>query len=296
MGNSIRTVGLLRTVEAGQKEPFHYQLGRGFINLSEKEFSVTRSGIWSEKWTMSYNVGLSTSILSLTRSGKDEGATRLHIPFFSATSDSYYGYDLEVETVTESDVLVNPRWVAEASGRGTSKTIERSTQTRAGGSVTETCFCLFRTEDTRSLVVLEMKKRNKEEGPYAVTLAHYFAIIDGSRTETDFGLSVVVKIRATKGNLDVTVEGPEQHPALGLRYLFQETMKTKIWKPTLCPHCANAQNQRSTHSDDSDSARRHGGCQRNLRNSGFFHGNCNANYIENLYFYLFRFQFWKTSS
>ena len=133
-----------------------------------------------------------------------------------------------------------------------------------------------------------------------MTLAHYFAssgrINDYYRNKTDAGLSVVVKIGATNGNLDVTVEGPEQHPAFGLRYLFQETMRSKIWKRTLCPHCANIQKQRSmmtsqSDSDDSESvpvARRHGGSQNNLRtvdNYGRFNGNGNGNYTENKYMF-----------
>ncbi|KAK7364015.1 hypothetical protein VNO80_12336 [Phaseolus coccineus] len=139
------------------------------------------------------------------------------------------------------------------------------------------------------------KNKNEQELPHEVTLAHYFAssgrINDYSRNKTDVGLSVVVKIRATNGNLDVTVEGPEQHPALGLRYLFEEAMRSKIWKPTLCPHCANIQKPRSmmtwqSDSDDSESvpvARRHGGSQNNLRkvnNGGRFNGNGNGNYTE----------------
>jgi len=65
MGNSIRKVGLLNDVGVGEDKPFHHQLGRdGFIHLSEREIKITRSGSWSEKWTMSYTLGPSTSILS----------------------------------------------------------------------------------------------------------------------------------------------------------------------------------------------------------------------------------------
>jgi len=302
MGNSIRRVGLLSTFGAGESEPFDFQLGRKVsIHLSKREFRVKRGGSWSEKWTMTYTVDLSTSILSLTRSGKeDEGATGLHIELFSETFDrkrniSEYGYDLDVETVTESDGLVSTNSSSTINGNSTSAAFDYSRHIHEGGRVTETDLYLFGTGDIGGLNVLEKKKKKiEEEEPYAVTLGHYFAasagINDFSRTKTDVGLSVVVKIRVTNGNLDITVEGPEQHPVFGLRYLFGEAMRTKVWKPTLCPHCANIQMQRSTmtwpsDSDDSESvpvARRHGGSQkRTVKNGGLFNGNRNGNYEEN---------------
>nr|XP_007152869.1 hypothetical protein PHAVU_004G167100g [Phaseolus vulgaris]ESW24863.1 hypothetical protein PHAVU_004G167100g [Phaseolus vulgaris] len=229
MGNSIRTVGLLNDVGVGEDEPFHHQLGRdGFIHLSEREFKITRGGSWSEKWTMSYTLGPSTSILSLTRSGKDKGATGLFIQLLSVIPEqngkfSRYGYELDVETVPRSDALAD--------------------------------LYLFGTEDIRGLTVLKKRKNMNEKEPHAVTLAHYFAyssfaysscINHISRNRTEVSLSVIVKIGATNGHLDITVEGPEQHPAPTLRYLIVEAMRTKIWKRTLCPHCANLYRHRHT--------------------------------------------------
>ncbi|XP_027923708.1 uncharacterized protein LOC114181445 [Vigna unguiculata] len=307
MGNSIRRVGLLSTAGAGEDEPFHYQLGRKVsIDLSGRYFEVNRSGFWSEKWTMSYTVDLSTCTITITRSGKDEGAKALLIQLFTVIpsetgSSEKYVFDLDVHTVTESDALINASLSSKLCGRGSLTRFEPTDQIHPGSSVTETLLCLFGAGDKGGLNVLEMKKKIKEEQPYAVTLAHYFAItsagiIDFSRTKTDAGLSVVVKIRASDGNLDITVEGPDQHPGFGLRYLFGEAVRTKIWKPTLCPHCANIQKQRSTmiwqsESDDSESvpvARRHGGGQKILRtvnNGGRFNGNGNGNFIENKYMF-----------
>ncbi|KAK7364014.1 hypothetical protein VNO80_12334 [Phaseolus coccineus] len=301
MGNSIRRVGLLNTVGVGEDQPFHYQLGtKVSIDLSKRRVRKILKKR-SEEWTMSYTVDVSTCILTLT---KEEGGKGLLIKIYSVipgiTGDfPVYSFDLDV---TESDARVQSIWSININGNGSSSTFDYSKQIHAGGSVTETQFTLFGTGDVGSFIVLEQKKKNEEERPHAVTLAHYFAssgrINDYSRNNTDVGLSVLVKIRATNGNLDVTVEGPDKHPAFGLRYLFEEAMRSKIWKPTLCPHCANIQKQRSmmtwqSDSDDSESvpvARRHGGSQNNLRtvnNGGRFNGNDNGNYTENKNKYMF---------
>ncbi|XP_017437921.1 uncharacterized protein LOC108343972 [Vigna angularis] len=289
MGNSIRRVGLLSTVRAGEDEPFHYKLGRKIsIDLSERKFTVDSSGGWTEQWTMSYSVDVSTSTLTLTRSGKGEGAKGLRIKLsgvIPAETGNFveHGLDMVVQTVTESDATVRR---TSYNVNCPTAAVDRSEQFHEEGRVTETKFYFFGSGDAGSLTVLEMKKKKiGERRCYAVTLAHYFASInDFSRNKTDVGLSIVVKIRVSKGNLEVTVQGPEQHPAFGLRYLFDEVMRTKIWKPTLCPHCATIQKQPSTKisqsdSDDSKSvpvARRHGGSQENLRvvdNGGKFNGN-----------------------
>ncbi|KAL9324648.1 hypothetical protein ACSQ67_009505 [Phaseolus vulgaris] len=269
MGNSIRRVGLLSTVGVGGDQPFYYQLGRKVsIYLSERRVLET-SNKKSEEWTMLYTVDVSTCELTLTKEDGGKGLRiKIHSVIRGKTGD-FVLYCLDLN-VTESD----------------------------GGSVTVTYFHLAGTGDRRSFTVLEHKKKNEKEQAHAVTLAHYFVssdyMNDYSRNKIDVGLSVVVKIRATNGKLDVTVEGPEQHPAIGLRYLFEEAMRTKIWKPTLCPHCDNIQKQRSmmtwqSDSDDSESvpmARRHGGSRNNLRmvdNGGRFNGNGNGNYTESIH-------------
>ncbi|ESW24866.1 hypothetical protein PHAVU_004G167400 [Phaseolus vulgaris] len=295
MGNSIRRVGLLNTVGVGEDQPFHYQLGRKVsIDLSKRRVRAILKRR-SEEWTMSYGVDVSTCKLTLRKDEDGKGLLiKIHSVMPGITGDfPVYRFDLDV---TELDARVQSNWSIDINGDGSSSTLDYSKQIHAGGSVTETQFILFGTGDIGSFVVLEQKKKKEEERAHAVTLAHYFAssgrINDYSINKTDVGLSVVVKIGATNGNLDVMVEGPEQHPAFGLRYLFEEAMRTKIWKPTLCPHCANIQKQRSmmtwqSDSDDSESvpvARRHGGSQNNLRtvnNGGRFIGNDNGNYTEN---------------
>ncbi|KAL9324616.1 hypothetical protein ACSQ67_009473 [Phaseolus vulgaris] len=309
MGNSIRRVGLLSTVGVGEDQPFHYQLGRTVsIYLSERSVLETPNKK-SEEWTMFYGIDLSTCELTLT---KEEGGKGLLIKIHSMipgiTGDfSVYRSDMHL---TESDARVQSTWSMNINGDEESSAFNYGKQIHAGGSVTNTQFILCGTGDIGSFIVLEKKKKKEEEErPYAVTLAHYFAasgrINDHSRNKIDVGLSVVVKIRAINGSLDVTVEGPDKHPAFGLRYLFEEAMRSKIWKPTLCPHCANIQKQSSMMTSQSDSddresvpvARRHGGSQKSSRtvnNGGKFNGNGNGNYSEKTEktFILFGWKWW----
>ncbi|ESW24868.1 hypothetical protein PHAVU_004G167600 [Phaseolus vulgaris] len=240
MGNSIRRVGLLSTVGVGEDQPFYYQLGRKVsIYLSERRFLETPNKK-SEEWTMLYTVDVSTCELSLT---KEDGGKGLRIKIQSEirgkTGDFVlYGLDLNV---TESDGRVYPTTTTDFFEKNRRSMSDYSRHIHAGGSVTVSHLNFAGIGDRWNFTVLEHKKKNEKEEAHAVTLAHYFVssdcMTDYSRNKTDVGLSVVVKIRATNGKLDVTVEGPEQHPALGLRYLLQEAMRTKIWKPTLCPHC-----------------------------------------------------------
>ncbi|XP_061357760.1 uncharacterized protein LOC133302052 [Gastrolobium bilobum] len=114
----------------------------------------------------------------------------------------------------------------------------------AWGVITEQSAIGYGSESRRGLVVREWKKKGRDEKPFMITVAHYFTYINIS-TRTDIGLSVVVKIGVSSdnGGLDFDVEGPTQHPSSALFYMFDEVKRTKNWKPTSCPHCANTQTQ-----------------------------------------------------
>nr|KYP66947.1 hypothetical protein KK1_013259 [Cajanus cajan] len=115
----------------------------------------------------------------------------------------------------------------------------------ARGDIVDTEVNLYGSGNRGGFVVLELKKNSRDEKCNAATLAHYFANSDGavfSRTGKDIGLSVVVKILASNGNLDIVMEGPQKHPSAALFYMFNEVYKTGIWKPTMCPHCSNVGN------------------------------------------------------
>ncbi|XP_047158660.1 uncharacterized protein LOC124829239 [Vigna umbellata] len=298
MGNSIRRVGLLSTVGAGEDEPFHYQLGRKvFVDLTERKFEQNRSGKLITKWIMSYTVDVSTCSFTLSISEEDGGAKGLLLQLLNVIPDgigqfSNYEFDLDVQTVTESDALANPNFNFRSYSGTTTTSIEYGKQIH-GGSVTNTYVCLFGSVDIGCLVVLENKRKIEEEGPYAVTVAHYIVTSAGinhySGTRLDVGLSVVVKIGASNGNLDITVEGPDQHPPLGLRYLFGEALRTRMWKPSMCPHCYHKLRGKmfwQSDSEESDSVsmplpRATPRNARGVSNGGRFKGNGNGNIYEN---------------
>ncbi|KOM54219.1 hypothetical protein LR48_Vigan10g011100 [Vigna angularis] len=91
------------------------------------------------------------------------------------------------------------------------------------------------------LLAVESKRNKTEEDAEVVTVAHY--IVKSSETSfyrstgTNIGLSVTANFRASNGEFEITAEGPEQHPAFALLYMFDEVKRTGNWKPTMCPHC-----------------------------------------------------------
>ncbi|KAK2397826.1 hypothetical protein QL285_059364 [Trifolium repens] len=134
--------------------------------------------------------------------------------------------------------------------------------------------------------------------PYMVTIAHYYAVSCGNffgKSKIDIGLSAIVKIQASEDDtgLDFEVEGPTQHPATALFYMFDEVRKTGIWKPTSCPHCAKIKKQQQhnrmpwqqSETEDSDNFRpprrnvpkQIGGSV--IANDGAIKGNHNGNVI-----------------
>ncbi|WVZ15919.1 hypothetical protein V8G54_013485 [Vigna mungo] len=297
MGNSIRRFGLLSTVGAGEDEPFRYQLGRKvFVDLTERKFEQNRSGNWIKKWIMSYTVDVSTCSFTLSISEEDGGAKGLLLHALIVIPArigefSKYELDLDVKTVTGSDGAAHCNFTIDGRGAHTI-TIEYGKQIH-GGSVTNTSVFLLGSVDIGCLIVVESKRKIEEEGLYAVTLAHYIVtsagINDYYGNRVDVGLSVVVKIGASNANLDITVEGPDQHPPLGLRYLFGEALRTRIWKPTMCPHCYHKLRGKmfwQSDSEDSDSVsmplpRATPRNATGVSNGGRFKGNGNGNIYEN---------------
>ncbi|XP_058763263.1 uncharacterized protein LOC131636668 [Vicia villosa] len=142
---------------------------------------------------------------------------------------------------------------------------------------TESSFLFYHTEGTnRGLVVVERKKKSKDEKPFMVTVAHYYFIHDFyvNLFKIDIGLSVIVKVESIKNEgLYSTLEGPTQHPASALIYMMDEVRRTGIWKPATCPHCATLEEQQSSRAKGSFS-------RRAINNDGTFNGNGSGNMIQ----------------
>ncbi|TKY44615.1 hypothetical protein E2542_SST30892 [Spatholobus suberectus] len=228
MGNSIRNA------LGNPRFPCFIELGRSAaIELSTKiRKKLSGGGFW-EDWYVSYKVDEETYDLSLVRDHDKKGNVnkvsftllRLH-PRWTILS-------LQIER-TETDFL-RINWT---HGQGAEAEPVPWTMTNravdASGDVVDTKVCLHRGRKKGDLIVLECKKRSADEEPNAATVAHYFA---NNRTESDVGFSVVSKVRVSNGKLDITVEGPEQHPASALLYMFDQVCRSGIWEPTMCPHC-----------------------------------------------------------
>lgn len=88
---------------------------------------------------------------------------------------------------------------------------------------------------------------------------------------------MVAKIQPSNGKLDITVEGPEQDPALALLCMFEEVNRTEVWKPSMCPHCDRDIGTRAPRCDNQPQNVR----RIDIANRGAFLGNGNGCYIEN---------------
>ena len=115
----------------------------------------------------------------------------------------------------------------------------------ARGGAKNTKVYLYGTANRCGLLVLECEKIDYHGCAKAVTMAHYFVSSNGlaavNRTSetTEIGFSVVVKVGICDGKFDIALEGPEQHSVSALLYMFDQVNSSGIWKPSMCPHCAN---------------------------------------------------------
>ncbi|RDX64467.1 hypothetical protein CR513_56978, partial [Mucuna pruriens] len=252
MGNSLNNNGLLSNVGEGDGSG-HVQLGRRIIvTLPRRQIDLQQVGVFNEKWSMLHVVDASSCVLELLRRLGDGKGLILKLQGMDTGDGKHpalaYDFVFNIQAITETGVQVWPYY----SVTNTTLVIKQSKD-----NVMETEVYLYGIEHKGGLIVVQKKKTKGVDLPYALTVAHYYAtsagINDIYNTKTNFGLSVVAKIRASNGNLDMKVEGPEQHPASALFYMFDEVNKTGKWEPTMCPHCLNVRRQRSQQSDSEDS-------------------------------------------
>jgi len=262
-----------------------------------------------EKWSISYEIGVSDCDLELARDIDTSGDVKgLRLQLRSDTPKrsgaiSEFDFFLDVRTVKENDFLVYPRWNA-VSGVHTTTTLNQNKKTNKSGTVTDIDMYLYGEGHKGGLIVLERKKKSGHILPYELTLVHYHAtgsgINDYRNIRPDFGLSIVAKIRSNGGNLSVMVDGPEQHPSSALLYMFDEVSRNGIWYHEMCPHCAKnpkKQNEEweQSESEDTDSSPKApsllGGSTKNARvisNGGKFGGDGNGNFYERNIFNFFQ--------
>ncbi|TKY44606.1 Plasma membrane ATPase 4 [Spatholobus suberectus] len=233
----------------------HLQLGTSAaIDLSRTVIENEDDGGNCETSILRYTADGSTCELSLQKHvDKDNG---VNLVYFYLTDELHIdrgSFAFRIQRTETGLLQISSGWFESHRNTKTKRSVDRS------GGITDRTVYLYENErgHREGLVVLECEKKNtRDEKANAATMAHYCAYSrrkDFNRSETDIGLSVVAKIRASKGSLDVTVEGPEQHPAFALFYMFEEVERTGIWKPTMCPHCAEKRRKLSRISRQSDS-------------------------------------------
>ncbi|KAK2397812.1 hypothetical protein P8452_18690 [Trifolium repens] len=299
MGNNLHGASL-QTLHF----PYRIQLGRyATIDIDKFEFSpenldpLFMAPIPIKKWIMLYKVDGSKCYLEFekhfTTNGAKPDKTGLIIRDDKCASN---GIQLII-TKRKNNVLELDYTIQLI--RHDPKFSFDTCQTQVNNTIyTETIVIDYGSGSKGGLVIIEKKKISKDEMPYMVTIAHYYAVSCGNffgKSKIDIGLSAIVKIQASEDDtgLDFEVEGPTQHPATALFYMFDEVRKTGIWKPTSCPQCAKIKKQQQhnrmpwqqSETEDSDNFRpprrnvpkQIGGSV--IANDGAIKGNHNGNVI-----------------
>ncbi|XP_012574774.1 uncharacterized protein [Cicer arietinum] len=253
MGNNLKGINRLDNINFPS---YHEQLGsNGAIDVTKIEHKVM-NGHTGElfdivKWNLSYTIDKSKCILDLRRISNKEG--KIDSVSFQLSDDSgdmYSDGNIWFVIAKDSDFLAStsPAFVLNGGFKNCRQKNKKTFY--ASSYVMETCAYLYGSGSKVGFLVVEEKRKSGDnEKPCKVTIAHYYAISSGnifSQNKIDIGLSMVVRIQPSNEiGLDITIEGPIQHPSAALHYMFHEVMKTGIWKPTICPHCASIKRKES---------------------------------------------------
>jgi len=257
-----------------------------------------------EEGEVSYNVEGSTCNLTLARIVyKDDKDGNSNLVTF-ILHDSIIPSDTECLCLRIPKTKTGFLHTVEYTSHGSIPWTKTKKNVHAWRGVTDTKVYLYGSANRCGLLVLECKKNYDHEYPKAVTIAHYFVnsngtvgVINRASETTDIGFSVVAKFGVSNGKLDITVEGPEQHPVSALLYMFDEVNRSGIWKPSMCRHCYNIGKKHNrmfwqSDSEDSDGVPLppHLGSQKNaasIANDGRFRGHGNGSFIRCRNFYGF---------
>ncbi|BAU02893.1 hypothetical protein LR48_Vigan10g011900 [Vigna angularis] len=298
MGNSPGGLRLLGNgnysydIKLGKAAIIRLKMGR----LQEEENSLSTS----QTWQLTYSVDGVTSTLSIIKTTNH----KLYKPIEEILHVRIEDYLPEANNwhIKEKNAAALPPQATESffvtvrkdDEKGTSLlnvslhqtckySEEKKFKRRRQRSTTGTSFDAYGCGTRTGVFVIEEKNRSNENLPYMVTVRHYY-VNSGSTGKfrgsgVDIGFSVVVKIGVVNGQLDFSVEGPEEHPTSALFYMIEEVCRTGTWKPSACPHCNNIQSQQRrlllSESEDSDTnlptPPSHAG-QQNASNKGRFKG------------------------
>lgn len=285
-------------LDKGHFPSYHEQLGSyGTIDVTKIEHEAI-NGHTGEvfdiaKWNVSYTIDSSKCILDLRRVSSKDG--KVNSISFQIGDDMYSDSNIWFAVSRDTSFLGSTTPPLLLNGGFKNCKQRRNSTTNASGYVMETCVYLYGSGSRRGFLVLEeMRKSGNAEKPCKVTVAHYYAVSIRNlfSYKIDIGLSMIVMIQpSSEVGLDITVHGPSQHPAKALHSMFHEVLKTGIWKPTKCSHCATMIRDHSdSESEDCDDflpPHVHGlrkNVQSIIDNGGVVKGNNNGNlYVHKLY-------------
>jgi len=193
---------------------------------------------WSASYSFKGSACMLISIHPLTVVDIDAKVTRISFDFELLTSKDSF---IHIEEGKDKDFPVFLYGDLRKC-----KTREIEIHDYVSGYVTETHAYLYGSESKEGLLVLKKKRKiGKDEKPYKITIAHYYAVKSGNN-KIDIGLSVIIKIeQSSKVGFDITVEGPATHSGTALHKMFEEVMITGIWKPTISPPFASIESLHS---------------------------------------------------
>jgi hypothetical protein len=297
MGNNLQGFNRLNK---GHFPNYHEQLGNyGAIDVTKIEMEAINGHTGElfdiSKWNTTYTIENSKCILDLKRVSNKDG--KVNSVSFQIIDEMYSDGNIWFAIGKEASFLSSSTPPLLLNGGFKNCRQKNNKTTNTLGYVIETWAYLYGSGSKRGLLVLEeMRKSGDNKKPSKVTVAHYYA--DNSRNlfsqnKIDIGLSVIVRIQlSSEVGLDITVQGPVQHPSRALHSMFLDVMKTGIWKPT--KFCATIDvgddSDMQSESEDCDDflPRRVYGLSQNVKsiiaNSGAVRGNNNGNlYVNRIY-------------
>ncbi|CAL5186450.1 unnamed protein product [Lathyrus oleraceus] len=297
MGNNLEGVNRL---SKGNFPSYHEQLGSyGSLDVTKIEHEAV-NGHTNEvfdmmKWNATYTIDSSKCILDLRTVSNKDG--KINSVSFQVSDEMYSDGNIWFAVSKDTSLLNSATPAILLNGAFKNCKQKNNKSTNAAGSVIQTCVYLYGSGSKRGFLVLEETRKSGNNGNSCnVTVAHYYAVSSRnifSQNKIDIGLSVIVRIQvSSEVGLDISVHGPAQHPARALNSMFNDVMKTGIWKLTKCSHCASmVRDHCDSESEDSDDSLPlhvyHGKkySQSVIDNGGVVNGNNNGNmHVEKFYY------------
>jgi hypothetical protein len=181
MGNNLHGASL-QTLHF----PYHIQLGRyATIDIEKMEFSpknldpLFSAPIPIKKWIMSYKVDGSNCCLECEKHFYKNGA-KPEETFLTIHDDIRAGNGIQLKITKWKNNILKLDYTIELIRHDPKFSFE-TCQTQVNNTInTETIVIDYGSGSKGGLVIIEKKKISKDEMPYMVTIAHYYAISCGN--------------------------------------------------------------------------------------------------------------------